>query len=179
MVMEPIPPTTDEEALLAAIAASPFDDAPRLVYADWLQERGVEAKAEYVRTVVKLLHPPEDRAAVERAVALAPGLDAAWRQAVGGRFEVVLDGSAAMQLVAFLLRMLVGIAFHERIGPYRKGEPIRLRGSLTREDAEAFLGTYEAPILRLMRPHDPTMTMYVRPMGEEAPLTLFAPNPER
>jgi uncharacterized protein (TIGR02996 family) len=177
--MKPIPPTTDEEALLAAVAAAPLDDAPRLVYADWLQERGEEAKAEYVRVVVKLLHPPEDLSVVERCVALADGLDAAWRQAVGGRFEVVLDGSTAFQLVAFLLRMVAGIAFHEPIGPYRKGEPIRLRGSLTREDAEGFLHAFEKPILRLMRAQDPTTTMFVRPMGEEVPLTLFAPDPER
>lgn len=177
--MKPHPPTTDEEALLAAIAAAPLDDAPRLVYADWLQERGEEAKAEYVRTVVKLLHPPEDRALVERCVALAEELDAGWRQTVGGRFEVVLDGSGAMQVVALLLRLAAGLMFREPIGPFRPGEPIRLRGTLTREDAEAFLRDYEQPILRLMRANDPTITMCVRPMGEEAPLSLFAPEPER
>jgi uncharacterized protein (TIGR02996 family) len=30
--------TADERALLAAIAAAPDDDVPRLVYADWLDE---------------------------------------------------------------------------------------------------------------------------------------------
>jgi len=177
-LMRPIPPTTDDEALLAAIAAAPLDDAPRLVYADWLQDHGEETKAEYVRTVVKLLHPPEDRAAVERCSALADELDPNWRQAVGGRFEVVLDGSAAMQVVALLLRLAAGLMFHEPVGPFRPGEPIRLRAGLTREDAEAFLQDYQQPILRLMRASDPTMMMYVRPMGEDVPLTLFAPRPE-
>ena len=83
----------DEEALMAAIAAAPFDDAPRLVYADWLQERGDEAKAEYLRTVVRLMHPPEDRRDVDRCVALAEGLDEKWRQQVGGRFEVMAGGN--------------------------------------------------------------------------------------
>ena len=174
--MRPVPPTTDEDALLAAIAAAPLDAAPRLVYADWLQERGEEAKAEYVRTVVKLFHPPEDPAAVEKCIALSESLGANWRQAVGGRFEVVLAGSAAMQLVAFLLRLVAGLAFQEHIGPYQAGEPIRLRGSLTREDAEAFLQTYRKPILRQVNPYDPTMAMYVRPMDEESPLTLFPPD---
>ena len=30
----------DDEAFLAAILASPGDEAPELVYADWLEERG-------------------------------------------------------------------------------------------------------------------------------------------
>jgi uncharacterized protein (TIGR02996 family) len=177
-LMRPIPPSTDEDALLAAVAAAPLDDAPRLVYADWLQDRGDEARADYLRAVVALTHPPEQPAAVEKCVALADTLDADWRRAVGGRFEVVLEGSAAMQLVAFLLRMVVGLAFQEHIGPWRSGEPIRLRASLTREDAEAFVGTYRDPILRQMKPYDPSVRMFVRPMGEEVPLTLFAPAPD-
>jgi uncharacterized protein (TIGR02996 family) len=168
-------PITDEDALLAAIAAAPLDDAPRLVYADWLQEHGEDSKAEYVRSVVKLLHSPEERTDVERCIARANELDTGWRQVVGGRFEVVLEGTAAMQLVAFLIRLVAGLAFREHIGPWRGGEPIRLRGSLTREDAEAFLNDYQEPILRQVRPYDPSMKMYVRPMVEEVPLTLFAP----
>ncbi len=31
---------TDNDALLRAILDSPDDDAPRLVYADWLEENG-------------------------------------------------------------------------------------------------------------------------------------------
>jgi uncharacterized protein (TIGR02996 family) len=37
----------DEAALLAAIRAAPDDDAPRLVYADWLSERG-DPRGEYI-----------------------------------------------------------------------------------------------------------------------------------
>lgn len=40
---------TDGEALLAAIRANPRDDLPRLVFADWLQERGEVAYAEFIR----------------------------------------------------------------------------------------------------------------------------------
>ena len=38
-----------ERALLAAIAASPDDDLPRLVYADWLDENGRPLRAEFIR----------------------------------------------------------------------------------------------------------------------------------
>jgi uncharacterized protein (TIGR02996 family) len=47
----------EEEAFLADIVANPEDDAPRLVYADWLQEHGDEAgqgRAEFIREQVRL-----------------------------------------------------------------------------------------------------------------------------
>ncbi|HKA08010.1 MAG TPA: TIGR02996 domain-containing protein [Gemmataceae bacterium] len=43
---------TDETAFLKAIQAAPGDDAPRLVYADWLDERG-DARGQFVRAEVQ------------------------------------------------------------------------------------------------------------------------------
>jgi uncharacterized protein (TIGR02996 family) len=48
---------SDEKALLAAIEAHPLDDAPRLVYADWLDEQGDKAstaRAEFIRAQCEL-----------------------------------------------------------------------------------------------------------------------------
>ena len=45
-------PMTHEQAFLHAIFRCPSDDGPRLIYADWLEERGDEesaAKAEFIR----------------------------------------------------------------------------------------------------------------------------------
>ncbi|AWM35950.1 hypothetical protein GobsT_63090 [Gemmata obscuriglobus] len=39
----------DADALLDAIFDAPDDDTPRLVYADWLQEHGQEAYAQFIR----------------------------------------------------------------------------------------------------------------------------------
>src|SRR5437764_497449 len=36
--------TDEQRALWSAILTNPLDDAPRLVYADWLQEGGVERR---------------------------------------------------------------------------------------------------------------------------------------
>lgn len=48
-------PIPDEQAaLLAAIVAEPDADAPRLVYADWLQEHGDEEQAGFIRDSIKL-----------------------------------------------------------------------------------------------------------------------------
>jgi uncharacterized protein (TIGR02996 family) len=42
---------SDDEAFIRAIVDAPGDDAPRLIYADWLDERG-DARGEYLRAEV-------------------------------------------------------------------------------------------------------------------------------
>jgi uncharacterized protein (TIGR02996 family) len=51
-----------EAEFLADICAHPDDDAPRLIYADWLTDEGREARAEFIRVQVRA-------AAVERTLA--------------------------------------------------------------------------------------------------------------
>jgi uncharacterized protein (TIGR02996 family) len=45
---------SDGDALLAAILANPDEDTPRLVFADYLQENGEQARAEFVRVQMEL-----------------------------------------------------------------------------------------------------------------------------
>src|SRR5687767_8924873 len=62
---------SDEDALLAAIAAHPDEDTPRLMYADWLDEHGKPRRAEFVRVqieIARLEHLP--RAALNLHVPL-------------------------------------------------------------------------------------------------------------
>ena len=47
----------DEQAFVQAILANPTDDGPRLVYADWLEERG-DLRGEFLRTLTALLRMP-------------------------------------------------------------------------------------------------------------------------
>ncbi len=63
--------TEDEQAFLAAIVAAPEDDTPRLVFADWLDERGRDddaARAALIRAQCRLEHlpPGRERAALEK-----------------------------------------------------------------------------------------------------------------
>jgi uncharacterized protein (TIGR02996 family) len=54
---------TTEAGLLAAVFAEPHDDAPRLVYADWLDEHGDEhdrARAEFIRLQCEIARLDED-----------------------------------------------------------------------------------------------------------------------
>jgi uncharacterized protein (TIGR02996 family) len=46
---------TDEDALLRAVIAEPDDDAPRLIYADWLDEHGDSERAEFIRVQIALV----------------------------------------------------------------------------------------------------------------------------
>ena len=44
----------DDDAFLRAIGEAPADDAPRLVYADWLDEHGDADRAEFIRVQVEI-----------------------------------------------------------------------------------------------------------------------------
>ena len=50
--------TTTVADLLAEIIAHPADDAPRLIYADWLEEHGDSARAEFIRVQCELARLP-------------------------------------------------------------------------------------------------------------------------
>ena len=49
----------EREALTAAVLADPDDDLPRLVFADWLDERGEAARARFIRAQLALAALPE------------------------------------------------------------------------------------------------------------------------
>lgn len=44
---------------IRAIIGNPDDDAPRLVFADWLEERGESERAEFIRVQIELARLPE------------------------------------------------------------------------------------------------------------------------
>lgn len=45
---------TEGDALIRSVLADPADDAPRLIYADWLEERGRAEDAEFIRVQIEL-----------------------------------------------------------------------------------------------------------------------------
>lgn len=49
----------NHDTFLAAVCANPDDDAPRLVYADWLEEHGDSARAEFIRLQIEMAHLPK------------------------------------------------------------------------------------------------------------------------
>jgi uncharacterized protein (TIGR02996 family) len=78
-------PSQDEQSFLTAILAAPDDDTPRLVFADWLDERGTDddkARAALIRTqcAAELLPPgsPERRRLDRQASAIVKANEKRW-----------------------------------------------------------------------------------------------------
>lgn len=54
--------TSDGDALLRAICEQPWENTPRLIYADWLEENGQPERAEFIRLQIELEGiPPSKR----------------------------------------------------------------------------------------------------------------------
>ncbi|HEX5273309.1 MAG TPA: TIGR02996 domain-containing protein [Gemmataceae bacterium] len=74
-----------EDPFVLAILASPEDEAPRLIYADWLEERG-DRRGEFLRLDCRLAVLPQDApeldALVDRYRELHLQIDPRWRTAV-------------------------------------------------------------------------------------------------
>jgi uncharacterized protein (TIGR02996 family) len=71
----------EETAFIRAILSNPGDVASRLVYADWLEERG-DSRGEFLRLLSSLAEPsiPEDRKQTlrNRLAAVQVNLDPRW-----------------------------------------------------------------------------------------------------
>jgi uncharacterized protein (TIGR02996 family) len=80
-----------EPGLLRAILDAPDDDAPRLVYADWLDDHGQPDRAELIRTQVELARLAEDsprrREVAWRARELLDRHGAEWARALPGELH--------------------------------------------------------------------------------------------
>jgi uncharacterized protein (TIGR02996 family) len=72
---------TEDDAFVQAVLASPADDAPRLIYADWLEERG-DPRGEYLRTELTVAAPrrrkAKDRSLRRRLQELRGHIDPSW-----------------------------------------------------------------------------------------------------
>jgi len=135
---------SDELAFLDTLKANPADDMARLVYADWLDEQGESAKAEYLRLIAALATlDPKTLAAgqlnVPRMVSLAPSLPLAWRELVGRRFSVIFKGSgdhAKKANTILCIREITGVALAEAKRMYEQ-PPCTLLGWVLFEQAIA------------------------------------------
>jgi uncharacterized protein (TIGR02996 family) len=101
-----------DDAFLASIMESPEDDTPRLIYADWLEERG-DARGEFVRLVCKL-------ARRGKKTARRDGLEVRARELLAGQKDV---------WTAALVRLLDPIPWLKHVGQptERDAEVYRIR----------------------------------------------------
>jgi uncharacterized protein (TIGR02996 family) len=80
---------SDRAALVKAILDAPDEDTPRLVFADFIEERNESERAEFIRSQVEAARLPETKQAASkpgrRAAALLKKHGEEWRTAVGLR----------------------------------------------------------------------------------------------
>jgi uncharacterized protein (TIGR02996 family) len=85
----------DREALYRAVVESPADDAPRLVFADWLEEHGEPERAEFIRVQIELAKRTWQDSGFHklhaRAERLARGKKLLWKQYLPELRGVVWD----------------------------------------------------------------------------------------
>ncbi len=85
MITRPAP-QSDDDAFIAEILASPNDDTPRLIYADWLEDQG-DHRAEYLRLECEIAGlRKSDSLFIElqpRMEALRKNIDVRWLTALG------------------------------------------------------------------------------------------------
>ena len=130
----------DEEAFLAALAERPGDDLTRLVFADWLDERG-DGRAAYLRLVVEVAeriktNRPHRRLAT-RVRPLAEGVELSWREVAGKRFSLRLDSCKPARRVVTIIatRGVTGVGLAEAISIVDRA-PIIVLEQLLLEDAD-------------------------------------------
>lgn len=135
---------SDDAAFLKTILAAPDDDAPRLVYADWLEEHSSLARAEYLRLVHSLTILPEDAPErprlVKRLLKVAGKLDETWRSTAGRRFDVIMEGWLGSAAFVFMkvVSWLTGARSLGVMEPNDAAQTITLRRGLLRDEAESY-----------------------------------------
>ncbi len=116
-------PVSEETALRAAIAAAPDDDAPRLVYADWLDEHGRADQADAIRVEHTL------RITQSRWEALRARMDPEWMAQVFPANAVVIQSYPPDRKISVikLIRELTGCGLAEAKA-LSESLPVRLKG---------------------------------------------------
>jgi uncharacterized protein (TIGR02996 family) len=92
-------PDTAERALVEAIVNDPSDEATRLVYADWLEERG-DPRSEYIRLRTIVEKSEGDQTHTDRLAALSEKYDSSWLALVGNpvhEFQALSDRVAKFE----------------------------------------------------------------------------------
>lgn len=76
----------EEEPFLKGIEAHPADNTVRLIYTDWLEERGDESRAEYLRVLCAWLarRPAKDQQFADKERELRPALSRKWLSRIRG-----------------------------------------------------------------------------------------------
>lgn len=135
----------DHDTFIASIQSTPAEEAPRLVYADWLDEQGFSDKAAYIRVVHSLTILAADASGrsklVKRLLVVADRIDEEWRDLVSPRFDVILEGwlGGTINLILKTVRRLTRMQSLEEQTFRDSSRAVTLWRGVRREQAEQYL----------------------------------------
>jgi uncharacterized protein (TIGR02996 family) len=164
---------TDDSAFLAHLSEHPGDDVTRLVYADWLEDRG-DARGEYLRREVEFAALDEDSA---RALELAARLwearrdmDRAWLRQAGKRFDVWLV-SCPFPLKIRTIKVILECTGMRLANANLLSDslPARVLDNLTLGEAEALRARFLHSAGRPLTTPPADLVVSVRPAANPAP----------
>jgi uncharacterized protein (TIGR02996 family) len=144
----------EEEAFLRTIRDRPTEDEPRLVYADWLEEHGETARAEFIRLFHQLQHIPR------RLEELRQQVSPEWLAAVYNHWRVVLQSHQPDKMIQTikLIREVTGLGLSQAKA-LAESLPKPVAAGVGREAAEAicarFTGVARAVIEPALEPAPP------------------------
>jgi uncharacterized protein (TIGR02996 family) len=128
-----------ERAFLDAIIRDPEDYEARIVYADWLEQRG-DPRGEYLRLEALQYRIPG------RLAELEPMLEPAWLASVGRRYEVVLAEEPVNKITCIkVVREVTGRGLREAkdmVDAVRPGRPSVIASDLDRAAAERIVAAF-------------------------------------
>lgn len=135
-----------EGRFLAAIQQDPIGDEPRLVYADWLEERGDE-RAEYLRLELQLDKLPR------RVNELRARIDPAWLDSVTRTFDLYYLRAESKILAIKLVRTLTGYGLKDAKDLVEQPTPALIQSNISFEEARHALSmaSLEGTILEARR----------------------------
>jgi uncharacterized protein (TIGR02996 family) len=167
----------DDSAFLERLREHPGDDMTRLIYADWLEERG-DARGELLRMEVEFaaLDEGSDRAAelATRMRDARKGLDRAWLRQAGKRFDLwLLSYHPALKIAVLNVRReLTGMGLAEpKTWAWAESLPALVMGNLTLSEVEALrtrLVQYDDGARARTTP-EPGFALWVLPAENPAP----------
>jgi uncharacterized protein (TIGR02996 family) len=139
----------EEDAFVQNIVANPQDAKLKLVYADWLEERG-DSRSKYLRLDVEFsqISEQEPRYAEfrEQLHAFQQSTDAAWRQQVGFRYDAILERYSPeyKEHVIKQVRQAAGLDLFNALRLVNR-VPTAIKKGVSREDAERIKDIVETP----------------------------------
>jgi uncharacterized protein (TIGR02996 family) len=123
---------SDEDAFMRACAEAPTDRTVRLVYADWLEERG-DDRARYLRLEQEVYarhHGMENTSGLDAEfAALAAGLKPEWMDLVGLKCDLLLQSFRDTCKISVIkaVREVTGLGLRETVDLVQSAPSVILR----------------------------------------------------